>query len=189
MTKLIIGLDISSVCIGYTILDDKGNIIKIDYEKFPKVEMLEKGLYLEKFINKLLLKHPDLTSMFVEAKLNSFRSGGTNMQSMLKLFQINFLTQFLFTKKNVSVTEINVTTARNLCFPGFIKTANITNIKHKDLIYKLVTNLIGDDLFPKKKIKSGRLTRAIQTASYNSDHFIISNMLAIPCTDQPLAIL
>ena len=70
----------------------------------------------------------------------------------------------------------------------FSKIKNVF-ISVKSSSTETLTNLLYNNLpVTKKKINNGKLARATQTASYNNDHFVISNMLVIPCTDQPLAI-
>lgn len=153
---MILGFDLSTTVCGYCVLDDSGEIHKIDYHTFDKDNsMTEKGKELEKLIDIITDKY-SIDTFCIEERLKAFRAGGTNAEAMLKTAQMNFLCQYLFHKKNVDVKEINVNSARSSVFPGFHKFARATKgVKQKEIAFKLATEHLGKTLFPTKVLKSG----------------------------------
>lgn len=154
--KKILGVDLSTIVMGYTILNENSIIEEINYYTFKSKEMLEKGNELKIILTSLITKH-SITHFFIEERLQGFRAGGTNAEAMGKTAALNFLAQFLINEYKIPVIALNVNSARASSFPGFHKFARtIKGTKHKEIIFKFVTEELGEVIFPKKIMKSGK---------------------------------
>lgn len=155
---MLLALDLSTTVMGYCIFDkDTGDYVAMDNYKFKEENLVDRGDELLGTITMLTVQYPAIDEIAIEERLKSFRSGGTNANAMLNTAQLNFLCQYL-TKFNfkLRLTEINVNAARSLCFPGFHKVARATKgTKHKEIAFNMVKNVLGDDKFPTKVLKSG----------------------------------
>lgn len=153
----ILGFDLSTTVVGYTILDDVTcEVEKMFYYKFESEELIDRGRELEDLLV-ILFNEFDITTFGIEENLKSFRAGGTNASAMLNTSKLNFLCQYLV--KNYyrkDIVELNVNNARSLCFPGFHKIAKaLKGKKHKEIIFDMAIDLFPIGTFPKKVLKSG----------------------------------
>ena len=113
---MILGLDISTSITGYTILDNKGNIVVCDHidlrkEKnfFKKVQAIE--LQIKKINNEYLID-----KIYIEQSLQSFRSGFSSAQTLSLLSKINGIVSWIC--YNTFADEplyLAATSARKLC--------------------------------------------------------------------------
>lgn len=151
---MILALDLSSSTIGYSIFEES-ELVKIGYFKYTSSEMLKKAFELEKFLDDLFRDY-SITDVCIEESLKAFREGGTNAEAMFKTTKLNFLCQFLVSKKGLKINELNVNNARSLAFPNFHKFARtVKGVPHKEIIFKFVLKELGEDFFPKKIISRG----------------------------------
>lgn len=173
---MILGFDLSTTVCGYTILDGE-DIIHINHYKFTSDTLLERATELETLLNTIFNDYT-IDKFCIEERLKSFRAGGTNAEAMLKTAQLNFLCQYLITKRGITVTEINVNTARGKVFSGFHKIARtIKGIKQKEIAFEFTLKKLGDKHFPKKIVKSGKNKGAevyIDEARDRADSYIIA---------------
>lgn len=156
----VLGFDLSSATVGYTICDkETQEVLLIDYFKYPKeiTDLLDKGFYLEKFIEELLSKHPQITDFVIEERLKKFAGNRSSIDNLLKLAQLNYICQYLMKNKfNLRVNELNVLKARKLVFPNIFKVTRQCKIKQKDYVFESVLPILGEGRFPKKSMKSGK---------------------------------
>ena len=154
---VLISFDLSTVTIGISIFDFKEEkLLDLYYYKFVSNNMLDKSIELEDFIDKLD-KVYQIDWIIIEERLKSFRAGGTNAASMLKLAAFNWFCQALLYKRKIKFKEINVNTARSLAYDHFhVVARKIKGIKQKEYAFQLVLSELGTERFPTKINKSGK---------------------------------
>lgn len=178
MEKLL-ALDLSTTVMGYSVFEkNTGDLIHMDYYSFEKDDLVDRGMELEIKIMELMRSFSGIDEVAIEERLKSFRAGGTNADAMLKTAQLNFLCQFIVRYSlKLSLTEINVNTARSSCFPGFHKIARATKgVKQKEIAFKMVKEKLGENFFPTKVMKSGPRkgeTVTIEEAKDMADSWVI----------------
>lgn len=152
----ILGLDLSTTVCGVCILNEKEEIEELSYHNFKNKEMIDKGPELKTLITSLYNKH-SFTHFFIEERLQGFRAGGTNADALFKTAALNFYCQILISELNIPIVSLNVNNARSLAIPGFHKFARtLKGTKHKEIIFKLIREKIGNEFFPTKEMKSGK---------------------------------
>lgn len=160
LMQYVLGFDLSSTTVGYTICKkDTEEIKKIGYYSFPDkiTDLLDKGQFLENFITDLLKEFPEITEFVIEERLKKFAGNRASIDGILKLAQLNYICQYLMKNKfNLSVVEINVLKARKLVFPNIFKITRQTKQNQKEFVFNSVLPLLGEDIFPKKIPKSGK---------------------------------
>jgi Holliday junction resolvasome RuvABC endonuclease subunit len=150
----ILGLDISTSCTGWCIIDHSTNIVDIGYIDTSKIKSIfEKSAEAERQLSKIFQNH-EIEKIYIEENLQSFRSGFSSAATLSTLSRFNGIVSFICFKIVEKIPEfLNVNTAR--------KTLGIKLIRKKDggLPTKEQLFLWAEDNvdypWPRKKIKSG----------------------------------
>jgi Holliday junction resolvasome RuvABC endonuclease subunit len=178
--KLLLAMDLSTVTCGYTIMDLETEEIKlISYFSMKDDEMLDKALYLKKQID-LILTTYKIDVFVIEERLRAFASKFTNIEALGKTAAINFCAQFLMKERGAEVIELHVSSARKLAFPLFHKAKKLVDLKDKEYAFDLVKKELGEDIFPKKVMKSGKdkgQTRFLEEAKDMADSYILAKAI------------
>ena len=114
---MILALDISTTCIGYSLFNKYGELIEIDCIKFnSKLDLFER---LDLFKKKLeYLNGQDLKRIAIEEPLVKFKGKFSNANTIAKLNFFNgMISGHLATQFQITPTHYNVLTARSLAFP------------------------------------------------------------------------
>ena len=127
---VILGLDISTTCVGYAFTKDKKilnmGFIDIKKEKTPK-EKVEKVL---EFLNNSSYID-EVFDINIEDNLSGFAGGRTSQQVIIKLAKFNAILCFMLEEMfDFKVYNINPMTARKFVFGK----ARVKGIKAKDLV-------------------------------------------------------
>jgi hypothetical protein len=86
---LILGLDISTSCTGWAILDDAGKFIDAGYIELKKEKNIyEKSNKVKSFLTGLS-KEYQITSVFIEENLQAFRPGLSSAKTLMTLSRFN----------------------------------------------------------------------------------------------------
>jgi len=112
----ILGLDVSTSIIGYTIINSDQAVIEIDHIDLRKLKDLwEKADYARNRLKDIIAKH-DITSTYIEESLQVFRSGFSSAHTLSTLSKFNGL-MFYFTREYTGFNPISVSasSARKLC--------------------------------------------------------------------------
>ena len=126
---VILGLDISTTCVGYAFTQDKKildmGFIDIKKETTPrdKVQKVLEKLNESSYIN-------EVTDINVEDNLSGFAGGFTSQQTIIKLAKFNAILCFMLENFDFKVHNINPMTARKNVFGK----ARVKGIKAKDLV-------------------------------------------------------
>ena len=134
---VILGLDISTNCVGYAFTKDKEILDMgfIDIKKFKTYR--EKAFFILSKLDKN--KYIDgVEKIYVEDNLSGFAGGRTSQQTIVKLAKFNAILCFIIEDTfEVEVKNINPMTARKNVFGK----ARVKGIKAKDFVKRQVENL------------------------------------------------
>ena len=134
---VILGLDISTTCVGYAFTKDKKildmGFIDIKKETTPK----EKVFKVLGFLNNISYIN-SMDKIYVEDNLSGFAGGFTSQQTIVKLAKFNAILCFVFEDEfDIEVQNINPMTARKFVFGK----ARIKGIKAKEFVKGQVEKL------------------------------------------------
>jgi hypothetical protein len=147
----IIGLDVSTRYIGYSILEDS-KILEISHFDLSKEEKIwwDKVDVLKKNIFYLREKYGNFDRIIIEESLQSFKSGFSSAQILSTLSKFNIITAYLFREIFLVEPEyISASHARKVCE---IKIDKKLGISSKDQVVKfMLENDLKTINFPLKK--------------------------------------
>jgi Holliday junction resolvasome RuvABC endonuclease subunit len=149
-----LGLDISTSCTGWCLLDDSGNIENIGYIDISKKSTLyEKAKVIKSEISKLNIFN-DITEIFIEENLQSFRSGFSSAKTISTLAKFNGIVSYIcFQEFSKEPVFFNVNSARKILGIS-LKRKKDGGKPTKDQLFEWAIENI-DYRFPKKILKSG----------------------------------
>lgn len=157
---MILGLDISTSILGYTILDDKGKIVVCDCIDMRKEEtdILVKGGVVEKRFEDLT-KQYKIDKIYIEQSLQAFRPGLSSAQVILTLGKFNGIVSWIAAKTFGTYPEfIGATTARKAVGIKVQRGENAKEIVLKHLIDTVPEFVV--QYTPKGNPKQGTFDRA-----------------------------
>lgn len=136
-----LGFDISTSCVGWSILDKNGNYVDGGFIDFsPKKLNLEKSLFLkmnhfEKTFFPILEKYKSqITEWAVEEAVKKFTMGRSSAGTIFKLASFNFgVVYSVYKKLQIEPTYISANAARKICDIKFTK--DIDKDKKKQYIF------------------------------------------------------
>ena len=151
----LLGLDISTSCTGWCILDNSKistGFIDISKEKstFKKASIVRNKLVEINLFN-------DIENIFIEENLQSFRSGFSSANTLSKLARFNGIVSYIcFSEFLIEPSFLNVNTARKSLGIKIIK-EKICGLSTKDQILKWAINDTSNsnNMWPEKTLKSG----------------------------------
>lgn len=115
---MILGLDISSSCIGISIFNEDGSLMSLNYIKLKEDGIFKKydefvSFMEENEFHKFLIKE-----IAIEEPLKAFKGKFTNADTIQKLTQMNaIISLWCYKTYEVEPVYYNVQTARKLAFP------------------------------------------------------------------------
>ena len=152
---MILGLDISTSCTGWCVLDkDKFSIGFIDLSKekcvFKKAQMVKEKISNINIFN-------DIRHVFIEENLQSFRSGFSSANTLSKLARFNGIVSYLcFDEFSIEPIFLNVNSARKHLGIKIEKEKACGNSTKEQVLRWVVTDTTGRDFsWPEKTLKSG----------------------------------
>ena len=154
---MILGLDVSTSCTGWCILDENKKLVTMGFISLTK----EKGLFskAEKVKHSLSLiniTHP-ISKIFIEKNLQAFRPGLSSASTLLTLAQFNGIVSYLCHQEfSLDPEFINVNSARKILGIKLVRKSNGGKpTKHQ------ILDWVSDELndidhsWPIKVLKSG----------------------------------
>tara|TARA_Y100000816_G_scaffold266849_1_gene227745 strand:+ start:308 stop:856 length:549 start_codon:yes stop_codon:yes gene_type:complete len=151
---MILGLDVSTSCIGYCVKEED-EIKKMHYIKFsPKKSLMEKAAEFENFLKILLVEQMPIETIYIEEPFLGFGKGMSSAKTITTLYSFNGIVQFIcykLTGKDAHLVNVNrarkalgiKTVAVKKC--GIPVKEQVFNWVHNKLLYP----------WPKKVLKSG----------------------------------
>lgn len=165
--NMLLSLDISTSCIGYSVFNEKNTLIEMNYVKFDsKKDLFEK---LEYFIEKVsyLLKFP-ITAIAIEEPLQKFQGkfSSAHTISILNFFN-GMISSFLYSHFRIKPIYYNVNNARSIVLPGFKIKKEGASTKHQ--IWEKVV-----EMEPQINWKYGIKSRKLLEENYDmADSYIV----------------
>ena len=153
---MILGLDISTSCTGWCILNTDGTLLKMGYIPLSKVSCLfSKAEVISKFLSDTNLFH-EINHIFIEENLQAFRPGLSSAKTLITLARFNGIVSYLCKKEFSMVPEyLNVNSARKSL--GIkIARGKKANKSTKDQILDWVSVELVDYDWPTKVLKTGK---------------------------------
>ncbi len=154
---MILGLDISTSCTGWSILSSVGSLVDIGYIRLAKAEtMYQKAERVKHALIKIKEEH-NIKNIYIEQNLQAFRAGFSSAKTIDKLARFNGIISYIsYDIFDINPKFLNVNRAR--------KSLGITIIRKKDgglptkeQVLDWVSNEITGEsfLWPRKTLKSG----------------------------------
>ena len=110
---MLLALDISTSCTGWSIFDQQGNFKASGHIQLSKTkDFFDKCKIVKEFLAVLLLKFP-VEKVAIEENLQAFRPGLSSAKTLMTLAQFNGIVQYICTENfDWPITKLNVNTAR-----------------------------------------------------------------------------
>lgn len=166
--KYILGLDISSSCIGYSIMDEDGKLIELNCVKFAdKLSLFDKLREFKK--NTKHIKEMPIKYIAIEEPLKKFMGKFSSATTIALLNFFNgMISSHLFIEFGIEPVYFNVNNARATAFPGLKVEKDGKTIKH--VVWERVMQLE-----PKIEWKYGPKSRKLLDENYDmSDSYVVS---------------
>ena len=154
---MILGLDISTSCTGWCILDDKGDLSDMGYIDLKnKKGMFEKALVVKRKLSALHITN-DIQRVVIEENLQSFRSGFSSAQTLSTLARFNGIVSYLcFDEFGFEPRFLNVNRARKKLGIKLIRKKNGGKPTKEQVLEWVSTHLCSTGYkWPVKVLKSG----------------------------------
>lgn len=115
---MILGLDISSTCVGYSLFSEDGDLITIGYVKLnSKHSLFERLTEFEKHMEEMA--DFDIKHIAIETPLKKFAGKFSSANTISVLNQFNgMISAFCYMKWGVEPVYYNVNTARKTSYPN-----------------------------------------------------------------------
>ena len=154
---MILGLDISTSCTGWCLLDTDGLFVDAGYIPLAKYkDMFSKAQHVENEIKSIASKKK-IISVAIEQNLQSFRSGFSSAQTLSSLARFNGVVSFIcFKEMKIKPNFINVNSARKLVGMK-IQREKICGVSTKEQVLQWAIQDLDKSKYPwpKKTLKSG----------------------------------
>ena len=113
---MIIGLDVSTAKIGYTLLNMKGELVEMDYISLSKTKGLtKKGFEFRKRLEQIIKSNNTIEHVYIEEYFQKFARGMSSARTITLLSAFNGIVQFICEDEvGVCPELIPVNTCRSL---------------------------------------------------------------------------
>jgi Holliday junction resolvasome RuvABC endonuclease subunit len=113
---MILGLDVSTATIGYTIIDDSGALIEMSYIPLSKTKGLtKKGFEFRRQLRIILQRNPSVDKVFIEECFQRFARGMSSARTITLLAAFNGITQYICEDElGITPALISVSACRSL---------------------------------------------------------------------------
>ncbi len=177
--SLILGLDVSTSCTGWCVIDDRGTLVDIGSIPLGK----HKGVYkkageVSRVLCNILISH-EISLIYIEENLQSFRRGFSSAQTLSTLARFNGIVSLLtYQHFDMEPVHINVNAARK-CLGIKIISKRKGGAPTKEQVLDWVTEQIKDKSFswPTKILKGGpnRGNEVLDPTSFDmADAYVIA---------------
>jgi len=149
--SLILGLDISTLTIGYSILDQNRSLLLCDFINLSKCkDVYEKIDSVDKVFNDLKQQH-SIDHIAIEDIMSKFVFGGSRISTIIALAKFNMLVTYrCYCIFGIKPEHINVLHARKLALNEKVP----KGVKAKDFAFEKITARFNlENLFDKNKNK------------------------------------
>lgn len=175
--SLILGLDVSTSCTGWSVLNSEGILIDIGYIRLDKLQdLFSKAQEVSNVISEIYVKH-DIHSIFIEENLQSFRTGFSSAKTLSTLARFNGIISYVsYQTTDIKPQMLNVNAARRSVG---LKIDRKSDASTKEQVLSWVSEEITntDYQWPVKILKSGprKGQTILNPACYDmADAFVIA---------------
>lgn len=111
---MILGLDISTTCTGWALMDTEDNIVDSGYIKLKEKSTEKSSLFirLDRLIERLEELLPQASEVCIEEPLSRFKAGASQAKTIIMLNSFNSMVQYYLWKKNIPFTVTPASTIR-----------------------------------------------------------------------------
>jgi Holliday junction resolvasome RuvABC endonuclease subunit len=175
---MILGVDISTSCTGFCVVNDSGAPVHFSYVELTKEKnFFEKAKRVKNHILGLMIKYP-IDDIAVEDYLTSFARGRSSSGTLFKLAKFNGIIQWIcYNDLDIEALPINVNNARKANSIVVLSKKKTTETT-KEQVLRQVKERVGDLFdFPTKILKSGprKGQEVTNKVSYDmADAFVIA---------------
>ena len=150
---MILGLDISTSCVGWCILESDGSLAEMGYIPLSKEkDVFSKAKRVSDELSRLHISFP-IENIFIEENLQAFRPGLSSAKTLLTLARFNgVVTYMCYQEFNLKPVNINVNSARKILG---IKIKKKYEKSTKEQVIEWVDTKLVNYKWPKKELKSG----------------------------------
>tara|TARA_B100000700_G_scaffold328936_1_gene448495 strand:+ start:6335 stop:6880 length:546 start_codon:yes stop_codon:yes gene_type:complete len=153
---MILGLDISTSCTGWCIIDSSSKLVKMGYVPLKKERSpFTKAKKVRQILSEINIQY-DIERICIEENLQAFRPGLSSAKTLLTLARFNGVVSYLVQEEFcISPEFINVNTARKSL--GIkIKRSKDGGAPTKNQVHDWVSSQISESYpWPTKRLKSG----------------------------------
>ena len=154
---VVLGLDVSTACTGWSLLDDEGNLVDQGFILLsPHKSVFKKAAVVKGVLEEIRCAH-SVGNIFIEENLQSFRRGFSSAKTLSTLARFNGIVSLLtYQVFSIEPEYINVNSARRSL--GIrIKREKVCGISTKGQVLSWVREQIIRTSFewPTKRLKSG----------------------------------
>jgi len=149
-----LGLDISTSCTGWCILDDTGSFIDMGYVSLDsKLTSFQKAGVISDALSNLHIKY-NITNVVIEENLQAFRPGFSSAKTLLSLARFNGIVSYLAQEEYaIEPKFINVNVARKKVGLKIVSKRK-GGAPTKEQVFNWVDSRVKFK-WPTKKLKSG----------------------------------
>ena len=174
---MILGLDVSTSCTGWCLIEENSKLIDIGFISLEK----HKGIYskakiVEKALQNILISH-SVEKVFIEENLQAFRPGLSSAKTLSTLARFNGIVSLLcYQVFEIEPIHVNVNAARKSL--GIkIERQSKCGKSTKEQVVEWASGELKDFLWPTKVLKSGKRKglEMLDPASFDmADAYVIS---------------
>ena len=152
---MILGLDISTSCIGWSLLNSEGGLIDLGYIMLDKQkDLFCKAQKASEDISEISQQY-DIIDIFVEENLQSFRSGFSSAKTLSTLAKFNGIISYIvYQITQIKPTFLNVNAARKSVGLKVIR-AKDGGDPIKEQVIDWVTQNLNGYSWPERILKTG----------------------------------
>ena len=176
---MILGLDISTSCTGWCLLDENGILLDMGYiDLKSKKGMFEKALVVKRKLSALHILN-DIQRVVIEENLQSFRSGFSSAQTLSTLARFNGVVSYqCFEEFGSEPSFLNVNSSRKSLGIKVVREKKC-GISTKQQVLDWVTlRLSGSYTWPTKVLRNGprRGQTILEAGCYDmADAYVIAS--------------
>tara|TARA_B100000212_G_C27360041_1_gene527783 strand:+ start:1100 stop:1657 length:558 start_codon:yes stop_codon:yes gene_type:complete len=113
---MILGLDVSTATVGYTIIDENGLLVEMDFISLAKTKGLtKKGFVFRKHLREVLQRNPAVNRVYIEEYFQKFARGLSSARTITLLSAFNGIVQYICEDElNVTPELLSVNSCRSL---------------------------------------------------------------------------
>lgn len=176
---MILGLDISTSCTGWCVLDEHGSLVSIGYIDLKKEKnVFKKAKTVQKKMSDIHISH-EIKKIFIEENLQTFRSGFSSAKTLSTLARFNGIVSFICCEEfKIDPEFLNVNSSRRSLGIKLQREKDCGK-STKEQVLEWVSSSLGNTNYqwPIRTLKSGprKGQRVLESGCYDmADAYVIA---------------